>query len=89
MKVLVLAQEIGGNAPGILYERLLSAMSSLCQLDIATCSYRPSVPDRPGLSDEVSAHETLGKTVAVLLDRQGLDFLSSGPSAAEPARRGV
>ena len=48
MKVLVLAQEIGGNAPGILYERLLSAMSSLCQLDIATCSYRPSVPIRTG-----------------------------------------
>ena len=48
MKVLVLAQEIGGNAPGILYERMLSGMSSLCQLDIATCSYRPSVPIRTG-----------------------------------------
>ena len=48
MKVLVLAQEIGGNAPGILYERMLSGMSSLCQLDIATCSYQPSVSIRTG-----------------------------------------
>lgn len=42
MKVFVLAQEVGGNAPGILYERLLRALSEHCTLDFAVGKWVPS-----------------------------------------------
>ena len=40
MKVFVLAQEVGSNAPGILYERLLKALSERCTLDLAVAEYK-------------------------------------------------
>jgi glycosyltransferase involved in cell wall biosynthesis len=44
MKILVLAQEIGTNAPGILYDRLLQELGRLCRMDVAVVSYEPSSP---------------------------------------------
>ena len=42
MKIFVLAQEVGSNAPGILYERLLRALSERFTLDLAVAQWQPS-----------------------------------------------
>lgn len=42
MKLLVLAQQVGGDAPGILYERLLSALTERCEVDLVCCAYMPA-----------------------------------------------
>ena len=76
MKILVLAQEIGGNAPGVLYERLLSALSSLCELDVAACSYHPSVPVKVRRHYPVSYPRMKHWAMRLMLSLTGRDWLS-------------
>lgn len=42
MKLLVISQTLGINAPGIVFEQLVSEMEGLCQVEAWTYDYRPS-----------------------------------------------
>lgn len=45
MKLLVISQQIGASAPGIVFERLLSELTkhASIEVDIVTCEYNPSL----------------------------------------------
>ena len=43
MRLLVLTHDIGKTAPGIVFERLLSGLTRLCEIDVVTCNYAPSI----------------------------------------------
>ena len=76
MKILVLAQEIGGNAPGVLYERLLSALPSPCELDVAVCSYDPSVPIQVRRHYPVSYPRMKHWAMRIMVSLTGRDWIS-------------
>ena len=46
---MILAQQIGKSAPGIVFERLLSELCTLqnLEVDIVACEYNPSIPLHP------------------------------------------
>jgi glycosyltransferase involved in cell wall biosynthesis len=52
MKILVITENVGRTAPGIVFERLIHGLSSFHQIDLLTADYDPSV-DLSNLSDTI------------------------------------
>ena len=47
MRLLVLTQDVGVSAPGIVFERILSELTLQCDVDIIACAYQPSCALHP------------------------------------------
>lgn len=77
MKLLVLSQDIGKSAPGIVYERLLSALTEFCEVDVITCSYSPSIsisPSKVTLINYPSIHYRVNKLLFSLFSTDVISF---------------
>lgn len=43
MKILIITMNVGGSAPGIVFEKLIHGLSTLHQIDLITAEYKPNL----------------------------------------------